>query len=282
MQFSHSGHQVTLHADIEVEKHPATAQQVKRMMTKNATSGLFHLSLLPIPTSEPKPDLPHPIPSINALLIKYNHLFQQPSTLPPPRQHEHYINLLPSSKPVNVRPYRYPHFQKTEIEKQVAALMDSSLIRPSRSPFSSPVLLVKKKDGTWRMCINYRALNLITVRDRFPLPTIEELLDELGSASWFSKLDLRQGFHQILMADQDIQKTAFRTHDGHFEYRVMPFGLCNAPSTFQAAMNTTLGPFLRKFAAVFFMTSSYIAPPWLIIYIISSAFSHPYPKLSSI
>ncbi|KHN28867.1 Transposon Ty3-G Gag-Pol polyprotein, partial [Glycine soja] len=148
----------------------------------------------------------------NTQLCIQGHMFTQPSALPPSRQHDHHINILPSANPVNVRPYRYPHFQKTEIERQVSTLLDSDLIRPSRSPFSSPILLVKKKDGTWRMCIDYRALNAITIRDRFPLPTIDELLDELGKASWFSKLDLWQGFHQILVVEEDIPKTSFRTH----------------------------------------------------------------------
>lgn len=221
------------------------------MISTNSTSGLFHISLLPISQAEPT-DPPHPIPTINELLLKYQSIFHQPSSLPPPQQHDHHINLLLTANLVNVRPYRYPHFQKTEIEKQVSELLDFGLIQPSRSPFSSLVLLVKKKDGTWRMCVDYRALNSITVRDRFPIPTIEELLNKLGNASWFSKLDLRQGFHQILMADEDISKTAFRTHHGHYEYRVMPFGLCNMLSTFQAAMNNLLRPFLRKFTVVFF------------------------------
>ena len=251
MRFNHLGHDITLRAYVSIGPEPTYAAQLKRLLHTGSTSALYQLHVLPV-TEPEQPAPPHPIPAMEHLLLRYSHLFQKPSTLPPPRQVVHHITLKPATPPITVRPYRQPHFQKNEIENQVSELLAAGLIRPSTSPYSSPVLLVKKKDSTWRLCIGYRALNSATIRDRFPIPIIDELLDELGRASWFSKLDLRQGFHQILMNEGDIEKKAFRTHNGHFEYLVMPFGLCNAPSTFQSAMNQLLRPFLRQFATVFF------------------------------
>lgn len=153
---------------------------------------------------------------------------------------------------MSIRQYRYSPKLKSEIESQVAELLKTGMIRPSRSPFSSPVLLVKKKDHTWRMCVDYRMLNALTVKTKFPIPVIDELLDELSGARWFSSLDLRAGFNQIRIAPGEEHKTAFQTHWGQFEYTVMSFGLTGAPNTFQGAMNATLKPLLCTCVVVFF------------------------------
>ena len=186
------------------------------------------------------------------LLQGYESIFVEPRELPPPHCHDHRIILQKEAGLVSVKPYRYAFLKKSEIEKQVRDMLARGIIRPSHSPYSSPVLLVKKGDGTWRMCVDYRELNKITVKDKFLIPIIDELLDELHGAKFFTKLDLRSGYHQVWVAEDDVTKTAFRTHHGHYEFLVMPFGLTNAPSTFQALMNEVFRDYLQKHLLVFF------------------------------
>lgn len=190
---------------------------------------------------------------IQQLVLKYGDIFEEPNTLPPFRDnHNHKIVLKDGSDPVNQRPYRYSVHQKNEIDKMVRKLLKAGTIQPSASPYASPVVLVKKKDNTWRLCVDYRKLNNMTIKDRFPIPLIEDLMDELGGSMIYSNIDLRAGYHQVRMEPDDMQKTAFRTHTGHYEYLVMPFGLTNAPATFQGLMNHVFREYLRKFVLIFF------------------------------
>ncbi|GJT35015.1 putative reverse transcriptase domain-containing protein [Tanacetum coccineum] len=140
---------------------------------------------------------------------------------------------------------------RQELSNQLQELADRGFIRPSTSPWGAPVLFVKKKDGSFRMCIDYRELNKLTVKNHYPLPRIDDLFDQLQGSSVYSKIDLRSGYHQLRVRDEDIPKTAFRTRYGHYEFQVMPFGLTNAPAVFMDLMNHVCKPYLDKFVIVF-------------------------------
>ncbi|KAL9995940.1 putative nucleotidyltransferase, Ribonuclease H [Helianthus debilis subsp. tardiflorus] len=171
--------------------------------------------------------------------------------LPPHRQVEFQIELAPGAAPIARAPYRLAPSELEELSKQLQELLEKGFIRPSSSPWGAPVLFVRKKDGTFRMCIDYRELNKVTVKNRYPLPRIDDLFDQLQGSSYYSKIDLRSGYHQLRVRDEDVSKTAFRTRYGHYEFLVMPFGLTNAPAVFMDLMNRVCKPYLDKFVIVF-------------------------------
>lgn len=196
-------------------------------------------------------ETPEPfLEALQGVLNDYSEVFETPKGLPP-RPCDHQIPLQNPTLAANVWPYQYPFHQKNKIETQVQEMLASGIIQPNTSSFASPVVLVQKADGTWRLCVDYRALNRNTIKDKFSIPLIDDLLEELHQVKFFSKLDLRSGYHQIRVAKEDVHKTAFRTHKSHYEFLVMPFGLTNAPSTFQGIMNHIFAPYLQRYVIFF-------------------------------
>ncbi|KAG8478886.1 hypothetical protein CXB51_028729 [Gossypium anomalum] len=171
--------------------------------------------------------------------------------LPPIREVEFGIELIPRTAPISIAPYRMAPTELKELKAQLQELTDRGFTRPSFSPWGAPVLFVKKKDGTMRQCIDYRQLNKVTIKNKYPLPRTDDLFDQLKGASVFSKIDLRSGYYQLRVRDSDIPKTAFRTRYGHYEFLVMPFGLTNAPAMFMDLMNRIFRPYLDRFVVVF-------------------------------
>ncbi|XP_008778947.2 uncharacterized protein LOC103698684 [Phoenix dactylifera] len=221
MVFRHEGRKRLWTTLNHKEVQPCEANMIERLCRGGALCFIVMLSNqggdAEGPQPQPKDELQGLLPQVQRLLEAHRGILEMPTALPPRRAFDHPILLKEESKPINVPPYRYAHFQKGEIERQVEDMLKQGIIRPSTSPFSSPVLLVRKKDGSWRFCTDYRALNEATIKDRFPIPTVDEMLDELHGAKFFTRLDLRAGYQQIRMRDEDVQKTVFRTHSGHYE-----------------------------------------------------------------
>jgi len=192
-------------------------------------------------------------PELCALLQEYQDIFPEelPAQLPPKRAVDHRIDLESGISPPFKPTYRLSAPEQDELKRQLQTLLDKGFIRPSNSPFGAPILFVKKKDGTLRMCVDYRALNKITIKNRYPLPRIDELLDRLLHAKVFSKMDLASGYHQVRIEEDSIPKTAFRTRYGHFEYTVLPFGLTNAPATFMRLMNDVFADLLDECVIIY-------------------------------
>jgi hypothetical protein len=238
IQFVYQGSMITLQGIVPDDSSTMakiSGEQLQKLAKDNDIWALVVVTSLGTDERKQEQYLIQGIPAAVEDLIHDNaDLFAAPEGLPYNRSFDHAIPLFPDAVVVNSRPYRYSPHHKDEIEKQVLAMLQGGTGVPSLSLFASPVLLVKKKDASWRFCVDYRKLNASTIKNKFPLPIIDELLDEISGAKFFTKLDLNSGFHQIRMSAADEHKSAFKTHHGYFQFRVMPFGLTNAPTTSSA------------------------------------------------
>jgi hypothetical protein len=247
MQFDQEGHQYKFQGITIGSPEIISSHHMEKMLKKGHSGVIAQLHAI----QETK--TPSITQDLKAILSKHQLVFFTPQGLPPSHGvHDHSIPLVPRKLPPNICLYHHLFSQKNEIENMVQKLLNAGIIRPSTSPYSSHVVMVLKKEGSRRMCLDFRSLNKLTIKDKFPILGIDDLLDELSGAQFFTKLDLRSRYHQIRMKETYIPKTSFRTHEGYYEFLVMPFGLCNAPSTFQSLMNHVFHPFLFHFVLVFF------------------------------
>jgi len=229
------------------DERPSTMLSTAQLVKAVKTGCELFLVNMTVPESTPKPAT-----TVDDILEEFKDVFPDDLPGPPPdRSVNHKIDLEPASVPPHRPIYRMSEQELEEVKKQLDDLLSKGFIRPSVSPFGAPILFVKKKDGSLRMCVDYRALNKMTIKNRYALPRIDDLLDRLAGAKVFTKMDLRSGYHQIKIAPEDIPKTAFRTRYGHYEFTVLPFGLCNAPATFQRLMNDIFRKQLDKYVLVY-------------------------------
>ena len=219
------------------EKHDILPQTVYESRCQGQLAGWLESLTL---EDEERPDLDLP-----RVVCEYVDVFpNELPGLPPQRVVDFGIKLHPGPSPISMTPHRMTTVELQELRVQLQELLDKGFIRPSTSPWGAPVLFAKKKDKTLRLCIDYRQLNQVTIKNRYPLARIDDFFDQLRGARVYSKIDLRTGCHQLRVRDTDIPKTTFRTHYGHFEFTVMPFGLTNAPTTFMDLMHRIFQPYL--------------------------------------
>ena len=190
--------------------------------------------------------------SLPRVVCEYEDVFpEELPGLPPPRDVDFRIELHPGTSPISMTPHRMASVELQELKVQIQELLGKGFIRPSTSSWGAPVLFEKKKDKTLRLCVDYRQLNRVTIKNRYPLPRIDDLFDQLRGARVYSNIDLHTGYHQLRVREADIPKTAFRTRYGHFDFTVMPFGLTNAPAAFMDLMNRVFQPYLDQFVVIF-------------------------------